>query len=258
MDWFIGSLSFIGGSIIGSFLNVIVYRLPRKMSVLYPASHCIHCESTLRWYEKLPLISYLLQAGKCSHCHTHISFRYPLLELIVSVLFMVCAGYAQNIYHFIFLTFIFSVFLCIIFIDIEHFIIPDKLLIAGAIGSIIYYTYIAEAAIYLYLMDALIVFTVFMLLRSGSSFVFKKEGFGMGDVKLATLIGFLIGWKSAILSIFFGFVLAGLVITILMAGGWFKRKSYIPFGPFIISGMLTHLLFGKTIISWYLHTFLSY
>lgn len=253
MDYTLGIVLFIIGTIFGSFTNVIIYRIPLKISLLQPPSTCPECGHRLSWYENVPLISYLLLRGKCQACSKHISVSYALIELLMGLLFIFIYPYTQNIYHFIYFSFLIIMFISIGIIDYKHFIIPDKLIVTTAIVSILYYSYSQEFRILDNFLSAAILFVSLYLLRIVSFKMFKKESLGMGDVKLGALIGFLMGWKAALLAIFFGFNLAAIVLSGLFIFRVINRNSYIPFGPFMLGGMFVYLFWGSWIINWYIH-----
>lgn len=255
MDISLYMLLFVMGTIAGSFLSMIVYRIPFGLSLILPGSFCDKCCIALKWYEKVPIVSYIVTLGRCKFCGSRQSIFYPLLEIFMGFMFILTFDYTQNIIHFIYLVSTLTILIGICIIDIKHFIIPDKLLIVAAILSIIYYIYAVKMGIFMYLLSSLMIFGILFLIRIGSKYIYKKEAFGFGDVKLGTLLGFILGWKAALLAIFFGFVIAGFTILILAIFRKIKRKSYIPFGPFLIVGTVTYLFFGKLIILWYLHLF---
>ena len=256
MDISLYLLLFVIGAIMGSFLNMLIYRIPLNISLISPGSFCDQCKTPLKWYENVPIISYLVTLGKCRYCNTRFSISYTLIEAAMGLLFIYIYNYAQNITHFIYLSFLLTLLIGICIIDIKHFIISDKLLFPAGVISILYYIYIARMGIFNYFLGAIIVFCILYGLKIGSKYVFHREAFGFGDVKLGTLLGFILGWKPALLAIFFGFVIAGFVIAILAVMKKLKRNSYIPFGPFLILGMITYLFFGKLIVLWYLHFFI--
>ncbi len=252
MDLSMNLLMFVIGTIFGSFVNVIIYRIPKNISLLYPPSSCVECGERLRWYENVPIVSYLLLQGKCRHCGTRFSISYPAIEVLFGVVFVILYAYAQNIWHFIYLTFLMIMFISMSVIDYKHFILPDKLLIITAGVSLLYYLFIEGSLVVHYITSALITFLILFALRVGSRYLFKRESLGMGDLKLGALIGFLLGWKPALIAIFFGFNLAGVVILILYLFRSIKRFSYIPFAPFMIGGMFTYVIWGRQIIHWYM------
>jgi leader peptidase (prepilin peptidase) / N-methyltransferase len=246
---------FVIGAITGSFINMAIYRIPRKIKLTFPGSFCDQCKEPLNWYENVPVISYILSLGKCSRCGNRYPLTYLIIEVATGLLFIALYNYAKDIPHFIYLASILTMFIIICIIDFKHFIIPDKLILAIAVISLIYFTYTLGTGIYYFLLSSLILFVVLMGLKIIARFIYGREAFGMGDVKLGAVIGFILGWKPALLAIFFGFLLAGLAIMVMAILRKIKRKSYIPFGPFIIGGMVTYLFFGKIIVFWYFQVF---
>lgn len=240
------------GVIFGSFVNVLIYRIPRNISIFYPPSSCVKCETRIKWYENIPIISFLFLKGRCTYCGAQISISYPLVEVFVGIVFIILFNYALSPLHFIFIAFLMVIFISMGIIDFKHYILPDKLLISGALLSILYYVYLEGLTVVNYIWDACISFSVLFLLRFGSTKLFKKEGLGIGDLKLGALMGFLLGWKASLIAIFFGFNLAALTILILYPVKGIKKKSYIPFGPFMLSGMLVYLIWGNKIVHWYM------
>ena len=255
MDFSIFLMLFVVGTIAGSFLNMLVYRIPHKMSLVSPGSFCDHCKNPLRWYENVPVISYVVTFGKCQTCGERYSGAYVFIEILTGLLFVAIYAYAIDIFHFLYLASLMTILFGIFLIDIKHYIIPNKLLIAAIVISLLYYWYISGLGIYVYLLSAVIIFAVLFLLRLISGYIYHREAFGMGDVKLGALLGFILSWKAALLAIFFGFLTAGLVLLVLAILHKIKRNSYIPFGPFLITGMIINLFFGKLIVVWYLNLF---
>jgi len=253
MDFTIGFIVFIIGTIFGSFTNVIIYRIPQKISLFHPPSSCPKCGERILWYENVPILSFLLLRGKCRACSKRIAITYPIIEILMGLLFLLIYPYTQNIYHFIYFCFLLIMFISIGVIDYKHFVIPDKLLIITVIVSVLYYSYTQEFRILDNFLSSIILFASLYLLRFVSSKIFKKESLGMGDVKLGALLGFLMGWKAALLAIFFGFNLAAIVLSVLFIFRVISKSRYVPFGPFILGGMFVYLFWGNWIINWYLH-----
>jgi leader peptidase (prepilin peptidase)/N-methyltransferase len=248
---------FITGAVLGSFINVIIYRLPRNQSIIMPGSHCTSCNSRLRWYENVPLLSYLILKGKCAHCGKPFSIQYPLVELLAGISFVILFVSYQNLWQFIFLAVNILLFIAIIFIDYEHYIIPDVLLFALFIIALIYSLVQESSQLINKMIGALILAIILGTIRLLSNLIYKKEAFGWGDVKLGTLMGFLLKWDGALLAIFLGCCIASLIIIFLLIKKKVKRHSYIPLGPFMILGMLTYILWGGKIVEWYLDTFIK-
>jgi leader peptidase (prepilin peptidase)/N-methyltransferase len=243
------------GLVFGSFLNVLIYRLPLKMSVAYPASHCPKCSHTLKWYDNIPVLSYLFLCGKCRYCHAPISLRYPLVELSNTVLWLLCwhfFGWSVMLFLSIIVS---SIMLVIIFIDLDHFIIMDETVIALLIIGIVSCFFPYEMTIY----EKLAGVSVGILLLGLSLLLgkmLKKEAIGGGDIKLVGVIGLFLGFKLALLGLFLA-ALAGTLIELprLML---LKKKNpegtenIIPFGPYLAIGFLASLFSGNYMLHWYI------
>jgi leader peptidase (prepilin peptidase)/N-methyltransferase len=240
---------FILGLCIGSFLNCFIYRLEEKKS-LKGRSFCPHCKHILSWQDLFPVFSFLFLGGKCKYCKKKISIQYPLVEIITGILFVLIFN-PQNILLSIFYCII-SCFLIIIFIyDLKHYIIPDKVLFS-AIAIVLIYNLIPPY-------DWHNILSIILGAAAASGFflviflISKGEWMGFGDVKLAVLMGLLLGLENVLLALFLAFFFGAIIGVILMV---FKKKglkSEIPFGPFLITGTFIAMLWGEKIISWYLN-----
>lgn len=241
------------GIILGSFYNVVGYRLPRGESLLFPSSHCPNCNKRLSSLELIPIFSFLLQKGKCKNCGLKISLFYPFFEFMTGLLFMVSyLIFGININLLIALTFV-SMSLIIIISDYKYFIINDEVLIVSIILFLIeIYLLRGTNGLIYSLIDGLIAFTSMYLLKKLGDFLFKKESMGGGDIKLLFVFGIVLGWEMAILSIFVASFL-GLPISLIVLNK--KNKEHIiPFGPFLVIGALLILFFKidmNTILSLY-------
>jgi len=242
---------FILGMIFGSFLNVVIYRIPEGISIIKPGSFCPECSENLKWYELIPLISYLILLGRCSHCKSKISIQYPLIELGNGLLFIILFYYSIDIPQFIFLAILGMALLCLVVIDFKDFILPDVLIILSFIIAIIYFGYYEKLEILPRFYFAILTGGGLYILRMITSKIYKKETFGLGDIKLAALIGFIIGKLETFLALFFGFFIAAVIFILLIITGVKKRDAYLPFGPYLIFGMVVCLIWGDKTIQWY-------
>ena len=242
---------FIFGLCIGSFLNVCIYRVPISKSIVYPPSSCPGCGYSIRFYDNIPILSYLWLRGKCRQCRTPISLRYPIVELM-SGLFAVCAFLKFGFTGEALVYYVFIITLVVItYIDLDHQIIPDVISIPG-----IPVFFLAAFAIPgMTWKDSLL-----GLLAGGGSlyliavtyqFVSKKEGMGGGDIKLLAMIGVLIGWKGVLFTIFVASAVGTLIGIIIMVHSRKDMKLAVPFGPFLSIGAMTYIFFGDIIILWY-------
>jgi len=251
-------LLFIGlvGLAIGSFLNVCIHRLPRQESIVHPPSRCPGCGASIRAWDNIPILSYLILAGKCRACKKRISLRYPLVEALNGVLFvLVYLRYGTGWHLPVLLAFVSSL-IVITFIDLDFQIIPDRISLPWiAIGLIASATVLPDPFMRSEsmgwansLMGAAAGFVLFLFIVIAS-----RGGMGMGDVKMMAMVGAVTGWKGVLLTTFAGSVtgaLAGVVIVIAKGGG---RKTKVPFGPFLALGVLISIFVGQEILRIYMH-----
>lgn len=256
---------FVFGLCIGSFLNVVICRLPDGKSIAIPPSHCPSCGYYLKAIDLIPVFSWLLLRGKCRNCKCSISLRYPLIELGCGVLFVICYYATISIEQFIPVALLAAALLTIMLIDFDLQIIPDELvLFLGllAIGVNIYAQFFASFALrQAYLLGfAPVPFVGWWQLVLGGGagfsimlviFLLSRGGMGGGDVKFALVLGMWLGWKMVLLSLLFAFIIGGLTGIILMAFKIKNRKDPIPFGPFMAISAISFALFGQQILNWY-------
>lgn len=246
---------FLLGSAIGSFLNVCIYRIPREKSIVKPPSACPGCEKPIRPYDNIPILSYILLKGKCRNCGTKISIRYPLVELLTGILFLLLYqkfGLTFELIVFI----IFSALLIVIsFIDLDFQIIPDILSIGGVVLGFIlaiirpFFRYLdprfgIRDSLYGIALGGGLLFAIAWLYQ----FFTKREGMGGGDIKLLGMIGAFCGWKGVVFSLVSGSVLGTVVGIPLMILKGKDSKYAIPFGPFLSLGAIIYIFRGDNLI----------
>jgi len=243
---------FLFGLAIGSFLNVVICRLETKESILVSRSYCPKCKKSLKWFELIPIFSFLIQKGKCRYCGKKISIQYPLVELVTGLLFILIFNqFFPNYLNLIYYLIIFSLLLVIFVYDLKHYIIPDKIV----------YPAIIIAGIFNFQFSIFNEFSIFklsILSALGASGFFlslvlisKGKWMGLGDVKLAFLMGLILGWPNIFIALFLSFAFGAIIGLILIA---FKKKglkSEIPFGPFLISSTLMTMFYSQNLINWY-------
>lgn len=254
----VGVLTGLIGLCVGSFLNVVVYRVPEGMSLARPASHCPKCGYQLKWYDNIPVISYLILGGKCRNCKEHISFRYTAVELANCLLWLICAArfWEESVVYSLVAMAVCSVCLCIFCIDLEHMIIPDRFQIALALLGIVALFFDRERVWWSHLAGLGGAAVLFLGIFLFGEFVLKKELIGGGDIKLMMGAGLLLGWEKLILTVLLSSVAAAIVLLIVrLAQKDGKGKEY-PFGPFITAAIMLAMLYGENIISWYTGLFL--
>ena len=241
------AFTFIVGLVLGSFFNVCIYRIPRKESVAFPPSHCTNCNTNLRALDLIPVASFLCLKGKCRYCGVTISPKYPLIELLTGVLFLFTAwmvGFELVLIKYLFMA---SLFVVISFVDLEHYLIPNKIIIFGFVIGLGLNIAIKDLSLVASLLGSLAGGGFLLLLA-----VISKGGMGGGDIKLAALIGFFLGWQKVLLSLFFAALIATVISIVLIASGKKNRKEPIPFGPFIALGTLIIMFYGVKLVAWYL------
>ena len=231
---------FIFGSIMGSFYHVIATRLSKGKSIITPASHCEKCNHQLKWYELIPIISYIIQGGKCRHCKEKLPLSYLLMEICTGILFAVCYhvfGFTLELISSIIFV---SSLIIIIISDIEYMIILDEVLIFAVFGIII--IDIVDVGLYetsLRVLAGLGSFATMYLVKKVGDIMFKQESLGGGDIKLMFLIGLVIGYPMAICNIFFATFIAFPIALFLLI---FKKDNIIPFWPFLsMSGIILYI-----------------
>jgi leader peptidase (prepilin peptidase)/N-methyltransferase len=239
------------GAIIGSFLNVCIYRLPRQESVAWPRSHCPACSHPLAWYDNIPIVSYAVLIGRCRHCSASISLRYPLVEILnalgyVGIVWFFGLGLSAVAYGVLY-----SALLVVAGTDLSHKIIPNAITFPGIVVGLISAATILPLGLIDGLLGLLVGGGILWILAWASPYLFGKEGMGGGDIKLLAMIGAFLGWKPALMTIMVGSFLGSLVGVTLIAAQVIKREDYLPFGPFLVCGALVALFFGESILDWY-------
>ena len=251
-------LAFIFGLITGSFLNVCIYRLPREISIVSPPSACPGCKNPIKPWDNIPIISYLFLRGKCRNCGERISIRYPLVELLNGLLYLLIVYFFGFGWHLIPLFAFVSAMVVITFIDLEFQIIPDVITLPGIlIGVISSVFFLSDPLFNLHdsdMLTGLINSLIGILLGGGLFFliaVVSKGGMGGGDIKMMAMVGAFMGWKAVLLVTFIGSLTGSLVGVMLMLFKGKDRKTKVPFGPFLALGSLISLFVGGKIITWY-------
>ncbi|MDF2880437.1 MAG: signal peptidase type [Clostridiaceae bacterium] len=237
------------GLIIGSFLNVCIYRIPRDESILFPASHCTTCGNKINWYDLVPIFSYLILKGKCRHCEERISLRYPLIEVITGCLLL-----ALYIRFSLTLEFVrFSILVCILIviamIDYDTTDVYSKTTFIGIAFGII-----LLIINYLYLFQKVNNYILGGVIGAGiiSIIILLTGGMGWGDAEISGMCGLFLGWKLSFYMLFVSFLLGGLIGFILIITKKKSRKDYIPFGPYMAIAAVITIFLGNSSIAWYL------
>jgi leader peptidase (prepilin peptidase)/N-methyltransferase len=238
------------GAVIGSFLNVVIVRLPRGGSLIRPGSHCIACGKPILWFDNIPVLSFLWLRGRCRQCEAPISWRYPVVEAMTGLLFGVAAGRLGFSLELVGAWILLASLVAIATIDLEHQLIPDAISLPGiAVGLALSFATPSRSWI-----DSLLGIAV----GGGIPFavvVLSRGGMGGGDIRLGALIGAFLGWKLAALAFFLAVLLGGVAATALLIARRKGRKDRIPFGPFLAGSAVLSLFWGDAIFGWYWSSF---
>jgi leader peptidase (prepilin peptidase)/N-methyltransferase len=255
METFLLFYSFIVGALIGSFLNVVIFRLPENESVVFPASHCPKCGTNLHWYENIPVLSYLVLRGKCRTCKIPISLQYPVVELCMALLSLALFNRFGLSFILLFYFLFLAALLVIIFIDIHLQIIPDKISLPGILIGFTASFFNPLVSWQESGLGILLGGGILYAVAKGYFLIAKRDGMGMGDVKLLAMIGAFLGYQCLLYVIFF----SSLTGSIVGIAAMFRQKkggqTRIPFGPFLSLAAMSWLFFREEILvvwSWYL------
>ncbi|MCX6825730.1 MAG: A24 family peptidase [candidate division Zixibacteria bacterium] len=245
------------GLIIGSFVNVLIYRIPRNIGFVWSRSFCPSCKAQIKSYDNIPVISYLILGGKCRHCKAIISWRYPLIELLNGLGYLLLFIYYGPVVPFGVACFLTSVLIAIFFIDYDFQIIPDILTLPAVIVGLGVSLSPGGMGVVASILGLIVGGGALYLLAIFGDWLFKKESMGGGDIKMAAMLGAFVGWQKIIL-VFFLAAVIGLVVSliIMLFSKTLRRTRMIPFGPFLATAAMIALLYGDKLIKFYLQDFL--
>lgn len=252
------------GLVAGSFLNVVIDRLPKRLSIVIKRSHCDHCKKKLGWYDLIPVLSFIYLRGRCRYCRKPISFYYPIVELTTGILF-VFTVYLQtrivnnelgimDIVHLGYNLFIVSALIAIFFTDFKYGIIPDFVLIPSVIVSVLYLFIIHNSLFIIHLLSALSAFLFFLLIFLAT----RRRGMGFGDVKLSFLLGLFLGFPKIVVALYLAFLTGAIVSLILVL--WGKKRFFggtVPFGTFLTFTTLIMVFAGEFLLNGFFWVFPS-
>lgn len=258
-------LIFILGLIFGSFYNVCIYRIPKGESIIKIPSHCINCGTRLRWLDLVPLVSFVLQRGRCRYCKDKISYRYIFVEVLTGLCFVALYQKYGLSTEYIASLFLVSILIIVAFIDLEHCIIPNGLVIFGIVGGAVLFAYNIFHSVSFYgdgvwwnpLIGSLIGSGSLLAVAFIGSIIYKTdEAMGGGDIKIFFPIGLFLGWKLVIVALLSSIFIGGIVNLVLLILKKVTKEQSTPFGPFISIGTFIALLYGWDLINFYTGTYL--
>ncbi|BCX11583.1 MAG: type 4 prepilin-like proteins leader peptide-processing enzyme [Thermosynechococcus sp.] len=245
------------GAAVGSFLNVVIYRVPRGRSLLYPPSRCPICLTTLKPWDNIPILGWLFLRGQCRYCHAPIAWRYPAIELLTALLYVLIVAVSGWQEQTLVLWLLSAWLLALALIDLETMTLPHPLTKWGLItGLVVRGLTTGLGGLTEGIIAAVIGIWLFDLIRWGGAIALNQEVMGGGDGKLAAMIGAWLGWQGLLVTFFLASALGGLMGGFGIALGWIQRRQPIPFGPFLAVAAIFSGLFGRQLIHLYLETFL--
>ena len=247
---FEASIVAVFGLLIGSFLNAVIHRVPRKQSIVSPGSQCPSCGYALRWYDNIPVLSYIMLGGRCRRCRKPISIRYPIVELITAVVFIA--------HYFVFgwtpllaVRLLFAASLVALFaIDLEHHLLPDVITLPGIVVGLVASVFLPPGIVES-LIGVLIGGGVLWLIGEAYFRYSGEEGMGGGDVKMLAMIGAFLGWKLVLVTLVLSSVAGSVIGLAIIAIKRGSMKHALPFGTFLALGALAASLIGDQIVTWY-------
>ena len=268
------------GLIVGSFLNVVIFRLENGEKIVNDRSKCLRCKHVLAWYDLIPVLSFIFLKGKCRYCEERISWQYPVVEMGTGILFIIVFSIQYSVFSIFYLLFWFYIVsaLIVIFVyDLKHYIIPDKVIYPAIAITFIYRLFEILNFGHLNLFriwnlpaqgwsalggeigNLITVFNPFIAAILASAFFLSivllthGRGMGGGDVKLGFLMGLILGWPLVLIALFLSFILGSIIGIFLILVGKKKMKSMIPFGPFLVLGTFIAMFWGEWIMGWYVN-----
>lgn len=255
-SWIVWPIIFIVGIIVGSFLTVCVYRIPKGKSVVVPRSACPYCGKQISWYDNVPLFSFFWLWGRCRSCQTKIPFRYPIIELANGVGWLLVVWRFGLTWPVIVYAGLVSVFLVVSWIDWDYKIIPDVITVPGILIGFLCASFLLPTGWINSLLGILVGGGILLFLAWISPFLFGKEGIGGGDIKFLAMVGAFLGWQQALLALMVGSMVGALIGVFLIAAKIARKGQYIPFGPYLALGGMIAILWGNELWDWYFNVLL--
>jgi len=238
------------GLVIGSFLNVCIYRLPRDQSIVWPASRCTSCGREISWFENIPVLSYAILRGRCRTCGDRISLMYPLVEVVTAGVFVAVAA-AFGLSWLLPIRLLFGcAMIVLLVIDLQHQILPNEITLPGIVVGLVA-SLVAEPGWRDALIGALAGGGLLSLVAWGYERIRHQEGLGFGDVKMLAMIGAFLGWKLMLLTLVGASLLGSLTAGVLMLAGRADSQSKLPLGTFLAIAAVPVSLVGNTVVNWY-------
>ena len=239
------------GLVIGSFLNVVIARVPERRSLVRPGSACPGCGNPIAWYDNLPVVSFFALAGRCRACAAPISWRYPFVESLTAALFVLAwVVFASSLVEFFIAAVLLSALIAVTVVDLQYQIIPDAITVPGVVVGLLA-SLVRERVSWLEALLGVLVGTMLFV----AVIVLSRGGMGGGDLKLGAMLGAFLGWKALLVALFVAVLVGGAMAVMLLATRRLARKDAIPFGPFLALGGTVAVFWGNALVAWYLSGF---
>lgn len=244
--WLLPLFAGLAGLTVGSFLNVVIYRVPRGLSVVWPASRCAWCAGRIRAFDNVPILSYLLLRGRCRRCDAPIALRYPVIEGLTGALFVAQALRWQDPLAFAAGAIFSALLVALAAIDLEHLLLPDALTFGGIAVGLALQAWIPHATLFDALIGVLCASGALFLLAEAWLWLRGEEGLGLGDAKMAATLGAFLGWQGALVAVLLAAIAGALCGAILLLTRRMHGKSRLPFGLFLaLGGIATYFLWPQ-------------
>jgi leader peptidase (prepilin peptidase)/N-methyltransferase len=244
------AMAFGFGAIFGSFLNVVIYRLPLGQSLSSPPSRCRKCGYGLRWFDNIPILSWSLLRGKCRKCRTPISIQYPIVEAVTGTLFVLVIWLTPAGPLIATRLLLVCILIALFGIDLEHQILPNSITLPGIVVGVLL-SLIAPPGLRDALIGVVVGGGILYAIAWAYYFWRREEGLGMGDVKMLAMIGAFLGWKAVLVTLVFSSLSGALIGVALIASQRGGMKLALPFGTFLALGALVAMFVGEPVIAWY-------
>jgi len=245
----------VAGLLIGSFLNVVIARLPEGRSLVRPGSACPGCGAAIVWYDNVPVVSFVALRGRCRACAMPIPWRYPVVEAVTGALFGAAALVLGATLHAVVACALLAALVAITMIDLERHIIPDVISLPGTLAGVLANLATGRVSWKESLVGVVVGGGAFLTIALVGSWLAGQDAMGGGDIKLAAMLGAFLGWKVLLFSLFVSALGGGILAAALMGSGLRGRKDPLPFGPFLAAGGAIGLFWGERMVRWYLSAF---
>lgn len=240
------------GLVVGSYLNVVIFRLPRRISTVTPRSRCPRCRALIRPWDNVPLLSYLLLRGRCRRCGAGISWRYPLVEALTAACFFLCQRRFDTLADILIGAAFCAAMIVLAMIDLEHYLLPDSITLPGIVAGLVLQFQISWCTIWDAVLGVLLGAGVLAALTWGWYWWKGVHGMGFGDIKMLAMVGAFLGWQGVVATLLIGSLVGSVVGVGQVLRGRMGMKSKLPFGVFLALGAVATLLYGREMAAAYL------